>query len=260
MTAAVEELGQEPDAVPEPQAAPVAVVSGGSRGLGQVLVERLLAEGWRVATFSRKENDFILETAGRYPEAFFWAPADLGDPRAMPEFGKAVGRRFGRCDLLVNNAGVLHQGLFLTTGNDRIETLIANNLTAPVQLTQACAKLMVRAGGGSIVNVSSINAIRGFRGVAVYAAAKAGLDGFSRALARELGAFNIRVNSVIPGYFDSDMTAGVTDLNREKIQRRTPLGRLGTAQEVANSILFLASPDAQFVTGQALVIDGGITC
>jgi 3-oxoacyl-[acyl-carrier protein] reductase len=258
--AAVEDQDAEPDGTPEPQVRPVAVVSGGSRGLGQVLVERLLAEGWRVATFSRKENDFVLETAGQHPDAFFWAPADLGDPRAMSEFGKAVGRRFGRCDLLVNNAGVLHQGLFLTTGNDRIETLIANNLTAPIQLTQACAKLMVRAGGGSIINVSSINAIRGFRGVAVYAAAKAGLDGFSRALARELGAFNIRVNSVIPGYFDSDMTAGVTDLNREKIQRRTPLGRLGTAQEVANSILFLASPHAKFVTGQALVIDGGITC
>lgn len=238
----------------------VAVVSGGSRSLGRVLVERLLADGWRVATFSRKANDFIEETAEKNPDTFYWQGADLGEPQNIRDFARNVGKRFGRVDLLINNAGVLHQELFLTTAAKQIEMLIGNNLLAPIVLTQACARLMVRNGGGVVVNISSINAVRGYRGVAVYAAAKAGLDGFSRSLARELGAFNIRVNSIVPGFFESDMTADVTAVNREKIQHRTPLGRLGTADEIADAVLYLASPQAGFVTGQSLVIDGGITC
>ncbi|MFD9128010.1 SDR family NAD(P)-dependent oxidoreductase [Kitasatospora sp. NPDC059571] len=238
----------------------VAVVSGGSRGLGRTLVERLLADGWRVATFSRRANEFTAATAEAHPEDFHWAPADLGEPESMRVFARNVGRRFGRVDLLVNNAGVLHQELLLTTPSKQIDSLITENLTSPIQLTQACARLMTRHGGGNIINISSINAIRGYRGVSVYAAAKAGLDGFSRSLARELGAFNIRVNSIVPGFFDSDMTADVTDRNREKIQHRTPLGRLGTVDEIADAILFLTSARAHFVTGQSLVIDGGITC
>ncbi|HEY5835746.1 SDR family NAD(P)-dependent oxidoreductase [Streptomyces sp.] len=238
----------------------VAVVSGGSRSLGRVLVERLLAEGWRVATFSRTGNEFIEQTALKHPDTFYWEAADLGDPQNLRDFSRSVARRFGRVDLLINNAGVLHQELFLTTAAKQIETLIGNNLLAPIVLTQACARLMVRGGGGVVVNISSINAIRGYRGVAVYAAAKAGMDSLARGLARELGAFNIRVNSVVPGFFESDMTANVTAVNRERIQHRTPLGRLGTAEEIADAVLFLASPRAGFVTGQSLVIDGGITC
>ncbi|MED7824219.1 SDR family NAD(P)-dependent oxidoreductase [Streptomyces chiangmaiensis] len=238
----------------------VAVVSGGSRGLGRVLVERLLGDGWTVATFSRSANDFIAEKADHTPDVFHWEAADLNEPQSMRSFSRGVSRRFGRVDLLVNNAGVLHQELFLTTAAKQIDTLVTNNLLAPIMLTQACARLMTRHGGGTIINISSINAIRGYRGVSVYAAAKAGLDGFSRSLARELGAFNIRVNSIIPGFFESDMTAEVTDDNREKIQHRTPLGRLGTVDEIADAVLFLTSPRAHFVTGQSLVIDGGITC
>ncbi|RSS68883.1 SDR family NAD(P)-dependent oxidoreductase [Streptomyces sp. WAC06614] len=236
-----------------------AVVSGGSRGLGRVLVERLLAEGWRVATFSRKPNEFTGATAQAHPDAFHWESVDLQETAQIRQFVKAVKERFGTVDLLVNNAGVLHQELFLTIAPQKIDDLLAANLTAPVHLTQACARLMMR-GGGSIVNISSINAIRGYRGVGVYAAAKAGLEGFGRALARELGPVGIRVNTVTPGFFDSELTSDVTDRNREKIQHRTPLGRLGTAEEIADAVLFLASPQARFITGQSLVIDGGITC
>ncbi|MEV7181340.1 SDR family oxidoreductase [Kitasatospora sp. NPDC093679] len=243
-----------------PAAPKVAVVSGGSRGLGRTLVERLLADGWRVATFSRSANAFTTAMAEEYPGSFHWERADLGEPDAMRVFVRTVGRLFGRVDLLVNNAGVLHQELLLTTPPKQIDSLVTNNLTSPILLTQACTRLMTRHGGGNIINISSINAIRGFRGVSVYAAAKAGLDGFSRSLARELGTFNIRVNSIVPGFFDSDMTADVTERNREKIQHRTPLGRLGTAEEIADAILFLTSARAHFVTGQSLVIDGGITC
>jgi 3-oxoacyl-[acyl-carrier protein] reductase len=172
-----------------------------------------------------------------------------------------VRRRFGQIDLLVNNAGVLNdQELFLTTQAQRIDSLIALNLIAPITLAQACAKVMSVQRSGQIVNVSSINAIRGYRGVAVYAAAKAGLDGFSRSLARELGPLNIRVNSVVPGFFDSGMTANVTAENRERIQRRTPLGRLAAVEEIADTVLFVISSRASFITGQTIVVDGGITC
>ncbi|MFI8518805.1 SDR family NAD(P)-dependent oxidoreductase [Streptomyces sp. NPDC085481] len=244
----------------EERPAPVAVVSGGSRGLGRVLVERLLADGWRVATFSRKPNEFTEATAGKHQDSFHWAAVDLTDTTAVRGFARDAGKRFGRIDLLVNNAGVLHQELFLTTAPKRMDDLVGANLLAPLHLAQACARFMMRDGDGTIVNISSINAIRGYRGVAVYAAAKAGLEGLGRALARELGPLGIRVNTLTPGFFDSEMTAEVTSQNREKIQRRTPLGRLGTVDEIADAVLFLASPRARFITGQTLVIDGGITC
>ena len=245
---------------PVEQPSPVAVVSGGSRGLGRILVERLLADGRRVATFSRKPNEFTEATVEKYPDFFHWAAVDMTDARAVRGFARDAGNRFGRIDLLVNNAGVLHQELFLTTAPQRMDDLVAVNLLAPIHLAHACARFMMRQGDGSIVNISSINAVRGYRGVAVYAAAKAGLEGLGRALARELGPLGIRVNTLTPGFFDSGMTAEVTSRNREKIQHRTPLGRLGTVDEIADAVLFLASSRARFITGQTLVIDGGITC
>jgi 3-oxoacyl-[acyl-carrier protein] reductase len=239
----------------------VAAVSGGSRGLGRVLVERLLAQGWQVATFSRSPNEFTERTCAEQPERFWWQQADLEDLASLPAFVSGARRRFGRIDLLINNAAVLQrQELLLTLPPKKISSLISANLTAAITLTQACVKTMTQSGGGAVVNVSSINAVRGYRGVSVYAAAKAGMDGFTRSLARELGAFDIRVNSVVPGFFDSDMTAEVTDKNRERIQRRTPLGRLARIEEIADAALYLCSPGASFVTGQTIVVDGGITC
>ncbi|TVZ84903.1 SDR family NAD(P)-dependent oxidoreductase [Streptomyces sp. BK340] len=238
----------------------VALVSGGSRGLGRTLVTRLLAAGWRVATFSRTASDFVQETLEGSPGRFFWTEADLHRPDSVRAAAKAAIGHFGQVDLLVNNAGVLDQGLFVTMPPEQAEALITANLTSPVALSQVAARSMVASGGGQIINISSVNAVRGYRGVAAYSAAKAGLDGLTQSLARELGPASIRVNTVVPGFFDSDMTEGVTSEYRERIQRRTPLGRIGDREEIADAVLFLASPLAGFVTGQRLVIDGGITC
>ncbi|MFG2885968.1 SDR family NAD(P)-dependent oxidoreductase [Streptomyces sp. NPDC048297] len=246
---------------PEESGGAVAVVSGGSRGLGRLVVERLLGEGWRVAAFSRSTNAFVEDTLAAHPDRFWWQSVDLADPRRTRDFASGAAKRFGRIDLLLNNAGLLgRQELLLTTAVSRTQELIAANLTGPIVLTQACAKVMARQNSGTILNVSSVNAVRGYRGAAVYAAAKAGLDGFSRSLARELGPLGIRVNSIVPGYFESDMTTVVTDESRERIRRRTPLGRLADMEEIVDAISFLVSPRSSFITGQTLIVDGGITC
>jgi 3-oxoacyl-[acyl-carrier protein] reductase len=237
------------------------VISGGSRGLGSVLVHRLIADGWNVATFSRTENEFVQQIAGEYSGRFVWEPVDLADRAVVRGFVQRTVARFGRIELLINNAATLtDQELFLTMSSRRLDMVITNNLVGPIVLTQACARVMSAAGGGQIINVSSINAIRGFRGVAVYSATKAGLDGFTRSLARELGPLHIRVNSIVPGFFESDMTTDVTGDNRDRIRNRTPLGRLGAVEEIADAVGYIMSDQASFITGQTLVVDGGITC
>ncbi|BCY08845.1 SDR family NAD(P)-dependent oxidoreductase [Actinoplanes sp. L3-i22] len=237
-----------------------ALISGGSRGLGLAVAERLLAEGTRVATFSRSSTPALEELRDKYPDELWWSPADLRDTGELHRVVARAAEHFGGLDILVNNGGLLHQELLLTHATARVEELVAVNLVAPMVLAQAAARVMSRTGGGAIVNVSSINAIRGFRGVSVYAGAKAGLDGFGRSLARELGPLGIRVNSVVPGFFDTDMTAAVSAQNRERITRRTPLGRLASVAEIAEVVLFLCSAPSSFITGQTLVVDGGITC
>jgi 3-oxoacyl-[acyl-carrier protein] reductase len=244
-------------------ASPVAVVSGGSRGLGAALVTGLLERGYRVATFSRTKTAFVTETVRKHKRegSFHWASVDGKDHAGLLDFVKVACERFGRLDLLVNNAGIAPEGVLLPMMRpEDMAQAVDVNLTACLVLTQAASRAMLRQGAGCIVNVSSVNAIRGHAGVAVYSATKAALDGLTRSLARELGPRNIRVNSVAPGYFESDMVRDMPAAEKERIARRTPLGRLARIEEVGNAVFFLASEQASFITGQTLVVDGGITC
>ena len=243
------------------QSRKVALVSGGSRGLGAQLISGFLDRCYGVATFSRTKTAFITETLLRREQVdFHWGEVDGRDHQALRTFVKEVGELLGRVDVLVNNAGIASEGVLPTMRPQDIVDAVEVNLTTALVLTQACSRLMLRQGAGCIINISSVHAVRGHSGVAVYSATKAALDGFTRSLARELGPRQIRVNSVAPGYFDSEMTEGMPNEQKQRISRRTPLRRLARIDEVASAVHFLASDQASFITGQTLVVDGGISC
>lgn len=240
----------------------VVLISGGSRGLGAELVRGFHERGYRVATMSRTASPFIERMQARDLRGrnFLWAAVNAQDADAIRAFVRTVITKFGRIDVLVNNAGIGADGVLATMRTQEIQECIRGNLTAAALLVQACSRVMLRQASGCIINISSVNALRGHAGVCVYSAAKAGLDGLTRSLARELGPRNIRVNSVAPGFFESRMVSGLSEKARQQITRRTPLGRLGRTREIANAVHFLASDEAAFVTGQVLAVDGGLTC
>jgi 3-oxoacyl-[acyl-carrier protein] reductase len=241
----------------------VVVIGGGSRGLGQALVADFLRDGHIVATFSRTPTSFIEGLQRRdVPGAtrFFWEPVDGTDHEWVKQFILEVARRLGQIDVLVNNAAIGADGLLTLMSDEEIHRTLALNLEGSIHLIRAAARIMLARGGGSIISISSVNALRGHRGVSVYSATKAALDGLIRSLARELGPAGIRVNSVAPGYFESDMVRDLTEEQRQRIVRRTPLGRLASPDDVVRVVRFLAGPEARFITGQTLVVDGGFTC
>jgi 3-oxoacyl-[acyl-carrier protein] reductase len=240
----------------------VVLISGGSRGLGAAIAQRCLDAGHSVVTFSRCSSPFIEEqrTRDRQETRFHWVSIDGRDDRALKCLVETVADRYGGIDVLVNNAAVGRFGLFPLMRIGDIDESLGVNLRTNLLLARLCTPYMVARMSGCILNVSSVNALRGNAGVAVYSATKAALDGFTRALARELGPKNIRVNSLAPGYFESEMVRGLTERQIQRLIGSTPLRRLGTVDEIAEAALFLISPAAAFITGHTLVVDGGMTC
>jgi 3-oxoacyl-[acyl-carrier protein] reductase len=238
----------------------VFIVSGGSRGLGRGIAEQILEAGGKVATFSRSATEFTDNMTKAAPSSFYWQSLDVTDGAALKDFVTQVYKTFGRVDGLVNNAGATLDALLPITTDEEIERTLSLNLKSVLMLTRFTSRIMLRQQSGSIVNISSVLGVRGFKGVSVYGATKAALDGFSRSLARELGSKNIRVNSVAPGFLATDMTHGMSEARKEQITRRTPLGRLGEVADVTGLVEFLLSDSARFVTGQTIVVDGGLTC
>jgi 3-oxoacyl-[acyl-carrier protein] reductase len=247
------------DASPSDQ--PVVVISGGSRGLGRAIVEKALADGFRVATCSRSMSEFVGRKQAEDPQrrCFLWSAADACDPSQIDGFIAGVVQCFGRVDALVNNAGIGGEGMLAAMTDQLIDEVLDVNLRGPVYMTRACLRPMLAQRSGNIVSIGSVNGVRGHAGVSVYSASKAALEGFSRSLSRELGSVGIRSNVVAAGYFESDLTSDLTPAQLQSIRRRTPLGRLATAKDIAEVVGFLMSPAACFVTGQSIVVDGGLT-
>ncbi len=237
----------------------VVVVTGGSRGLGAGLVRAFLDHGDSVATCSRSATPQTEAWASELADRFYYEAVNLADRAACDAFVHNVIERFGRVDVLVNNAGVARDGVLPLFGDEEIDQVIDLNLRATIHLTRLVSRRMLTEHSGRIINISSIVGLSGYRGLSVYSATKAALDGFTRALARELGSRGITVNSVAPGYLRTEMSHGLDEAQLGQISHRTPAGRLGEPEDVAAAVMFLASPEAAFISGHVLVVDGGLT-
>ncbi|WKL58334.1 SDR family oxidoreductase [Asticcacaulis sp. ZE23SCel15] len=244
------------------------IVTGGSRGLGAVMIEGLLADGYRVSTCSRKKTDNIarLEAHPEYGPYFFWQACEVGEADQVDAFVEAAVAWAGEDGLwgLVNNAGVAQAGILASFPNVESERIIKINLLGTIQMARAASKVMLAQKpsenqGGRIINISSIIGTRGYNGLSAYSASKAGVDGFSRALARELGRRQITVNSVAPGYVATEMSSTLSPSQLKQIVGRTPLGRLADEDDILNAVRFFLSDGARMITGQTLIIDGGIS-
>ena len=245
---------------------PTTIISGGSRGLGLAVVERLLDRGDCVATFSRSGSVALTALASLHADRLHAEQIDAADADAIRRFVARAAVRFGGIDHCIANAAVAHEGVVATVRDDEIDAMLDVNLRGSIVLVRECVRQMLvlpfgderaAAGGPSVVVVSSVVASRGSPGLAVYAATKAGLEGFARSLARELGPRGIRVNAVAPGFLDTDLSSSLSEANRARIVRRTPLGRLGVPADVVGAIEFLTGPQAAFITGQVVTVDGG---
>lgn len=233
-----------------------ALVTGGSRGLGLAICQRLLEEGWQVLTTARSRPPALDELGSQFPGKLEFLTSDLGEPEAVARLC-AQARVLEGFDGFVANAAVGTEGLLTLTPEAAIERTLNVNLLAPILLARQVVKGMLPKGG-SLVFISSVAAVTGLAGLSVYGATKGGLGSFSRALAREYGERGIRSNCVLPGFLETDMSASLAESQRERLRRRTALGRLGRVEDVVGAVSYLLSDASAFVSGSELVVDGGM--
>lgn len=234
-----------------------ALVTGSSRGIGRKIVEVFLANGAEVWGLCSKPSAAKAELEAMAAEkgtAFHEICANVGDAEQLSEVVKAALAEAGNFDILVNNAGITRDNLMLRMNHDDWNAVINTNLTGAFNMTKPIVKIMMKQRSGSIVNMSSIVGVMGNAGQANYSAAKAGLIGFTKSLAKELGSRNIRVNAIAPGFIKTDMTKG---LDIDSFAEHIPLKRLGEAEDIAVTVKFLAV-DGKYVTGQVIGVDGGL--
>jgi 3-oxoacyl-[acyl-carrier protein] reductase len=239
----------------------IAIVTGAGRGIGRAIAVRLANEGARVACVSRSEEnakrtaDELNNARGDSAKPY---AVDVADHEAVQKVGTQILEDFGKIDMLINNAGVTRDGLAMRMSVEDWDTVINTNLRGAFNFTQPIIRAMIKQRSGRIINITSVIGLIGNAGQTNYAASKAGLIGFTKSLARELASRNITVNAVAPGFITTDLTSGLSDEIRKRIQAQIPLGKTGVPEDIANAVAFLASAEASYITGQVICVDGGM--
>lgn len=238
-----------------------ALITGATRGIGKQIAITLAKQGYNIALNYRKENEELENTKKEIEEIGVQVLAVKGDVANFEEcenFVKQVIERFGQIDVLVNNAGITKDMLLMRMKKEDFEQVIDTNLVGTFNVTKNVVPYMMKARSGRIINISSVVGISGNAGQTNYSASKAGIIGFSKSLAKEIASRNILVNAVAPGFIETNMTDVLKDDVKQEIAKNIPLKRMGTAQDVANVVKFLASDDSSYITGQVINVDGGM--
>ena len=239
----------------------VAIVTGGSRGIGRAIVLMLAQEGCHVA-FSYHANKeaagSLVATAQKHGVRCQGYPVDIKDYAAVKVWIDAVKEQFGALDFLVNNAGIIRDKALMTMSAEEWDAVIATNLTGVFHATRHCIVTFLKQRRGVVVNVSSVSGVIGLPRQVNYSASKGGVNAFTKALAKEVASYGIRVNAVAPGYIETDILAGLSEAQRAGIIDAVPLGRLGQVQDVVGCVRFLLSEESQYMTGQIIQMDGGL--
>jgi 3-oxoacyl-[acyl-carrier protein] reductase len=246
---------------PGPLQGKVALVTGASRGIGRAVALRLAQAGAKVGVnyrASRQAAEAVAQAIRDAGSEALLLPADVSNASAVAAIFQEVERAWGGVDILVNNAGLTRDGLLLRMSEEDWDAVLDTNLKGAFLCSRAAARTMVRKRWGRIINMSSVIAVAGNPGQANYAASKAGLLGLTRTLARELASRNITVNALAPGMINTDMAASLSQEAKAQVMARIPMGRFGAPEDVAAVVAFLATPEAAYVTGQVIGIDGGI--
>ena len=238
-----------------------ALITGATRGIGKQIAITLAKQGYNIALNYRKENEELENTKKEIEEIGVQVLAVKGDVANFEDcenFVKQVIERFGQIDVLVNNAGITKDMLLIRMKKEDFEQVIDTNLVGTFNVTKNVVPYMMKARSGRIINISSVVGISGNAGQTNYSASKAGIIGFTKSLAKEIASRNIFVNAVAPGFIETNMTDVLKDDVKQEIAKNIPLKRMGTAQDVANVVKFLASDDSSYITGQVINVDGGM--
>lgn len=238
------------------------LVTGATRGLGLAITKRLKTEGYCVIAVGRKttpELNALVENSQEQQGRVVFTPFDLFDTYRIHGFLKEITKSFGALYGLINNAALGLDGILATMHDTEIEKMIRLNTLSPILMAKYASRSMLLEGEGRIINIASIIGFTGFNGLSVYGATKSAMLGFSKSLSRELGKGGVTVNSIAPGYMQTEMTKSLSGEKLKSIERRSSLGTLVTVDDVAGSVVFLLSKDARFITGTTLTVDAGST-